>query len=82
MCTVLLPPSGYPIADNKYININIILYNLRSYWLLSLSRNFPHFMTPKITSFSQEHVNSRLVKITSDSFTIPWATVKFFLCMS
>ena len=23
MCTVLLPPGGYPIAVNKYININI-----------------------------------------------------------
>jgi len=22
MCTVLLPPGGYPIAGNKYININ------------------------------------------------------------
>jgi hypothetical protein len=22
-CTVLLPPGGYPVAINKYININI-----------------------------------------------------------
>jgi hypothetical protein len=27
-CTVLLPPGGYPIAVNKYININIKIHPL------------------------------------------------------
>jgi len=26
MCTVLLPPGGYPIAVNKYIIYHIVLY--------------------------------------------------------
>jgi hypothetical protein len=30
MCTVLLPPGGYPTAVNKYINIKKRMQNLES----------------------------------------------------
>jgi len=40
MCTVLLPPDGYPIAVNRYISYHIISYliGLGMSVLLSLKR--------------------------------------------
>jgi hypothetical protein len=35
MCTALLPPCGNPIAVNKYININNLLFDLRPLGLMT-----------------------------------------------
>jgi hypothetical protein len=38
MCTVLLPPGGYPIAVNKYIiSYHIISYHIISYHIINSS---------------------------------------------
>jgi hypothetical protein len=43
MCTVLLPPGGYPFAVNKYININIFFSGswFRASAMTTMNKNQP-----------------------------------------
>jgi len=42
MCTVLLPPGGYPIAFNKYIYLSIYLIYIMILYLCRLYARFQH----------------------------------------